>query len=83
MTKELKDTTVRLSGELQITQQKLDRFHPELQSLQVEFQNADMRNSLLQIELSKKNEEIQDLEGRLHAFTSLAMASSSVEELAA
>lgn len=80
LSKELQDTKVRLSGELQTTQQKLDRFHPELQSLQDELQNAEFQNNLLEIELSKKNGEIQTLEGRLHAFTSLDMASASVKE---
>jgi hypothetical protein len=32
------------------------------------------------MELSKKNEEIETLEGRLSAYTSLASASLSVEE---
>lgn len=80
LTKELQDTKARLSSELQDTQQKLDRFHPELQSLQDELQNAEMQNSLLEIELTKKNKEIQDLEDRLQAFTSLAMASMPAKE---
>lgn len=80
LTKELQDTKVRLSGELQDIQQKLDRFHPELQSLQDELQNAELQNNLLDIELSNKNEEIKNLEGRLLAYTSLASASLSKEE---
>jgi chromosome segregation ATPase len=80
LTKELQDTKVRLARELQDTQQKLDRFHPELQSLQDEFQNAELQNNLLEMELSKKNEEIKTLEDRLSAYTSLASASLSVEE---
>jgi chromosome segregation ATPase len=80
LTKELQDTKVRLARELQDTQQKLDRFHPELQSLQDELQNAELQNNLLEMELSKKNEEIKTLEDRLGAYTSLASASLSVEE---
>ena len=79
-TKELQDTKVRLTRELQDTQQKLDRFHPELQSLQDELQNAELQNNLLEMELSKKNEEIKTLEDSLSAYTSLASASSSVGE---
>ena len=77
---ELQDTKVRLERELQDTQQKLDRFHPELQSLQDELQNAELQNNLLEMELSKKNEEIKTLEDSLSAYTSLASASSSVGE---
>ena len=78
--KELQDTKVRLERELQDTQQKLDRFHPELQSLQDELQNAELQNNLLEMDLSKKNEEIKTLEDSLSAYTSLAPASSSVGE---
>ena len=80
LTKELQDTKVRLARELQDTQQKLDRFHPELQSLQAELQNAELQNNLLEMDLSKKNEEIKILKDRLGAYTSLASASLSVEE---
>jgi chromosome segregation ATPase len=80
LTKELQDTKVRLARELQETQQKLDRFHPELQSLQDELQNAELQNNLLEMELSKKNEEIKTLEDSLSVYTSLPLASLSVEE---
>ncbi len=80
LTKELQDTKVRLARELQDTQQKLDQFHPELQSLQAELQNAELQNNLLEMDLSKKNEEIKTLEGRLSNYTSLASASSPIEE---
>ena len=80
LTKELQDTKVRLARELQDTQQKLDRFHPELQSLQDEIQNAEFQNNLLEMELSKKNEEIKTLEDRLSDYTSLASASLPIEE---
>jgi chromosome segregation ATPase len=80
LTKELQDTKARLSGELQDTQHKLARFHPELQSLQDELQNAELQNNLLDMELTKKNEEIKSLENRLRTYTSLASASFPVEE---
>ena len=80
LTKELQETKARLSGELQNTQQKLDRFHPEMQSLQDELQNAELQNNLLEIELSKKNEELKALEDRLQAFTSLALAELPAEK---
>jgi len=80
LTKELQDTKSRLSGELQDTQQKLDRFHPELQSLQDELQNAELQNNFLEMEVSKKNEEIKNLEGRLSAYTSLASTSLPEEK---
>ena len=80
LTKELKNTKARLSGELQDAQQKLDRFHPELQSLQDELQNAELQNNLLDMELAKKNEEIKSLESRLRSYTSLASISSPMEE---
>ena len=78
--RELQETTDRCAGELQATQQKLDRFHPELQTLQNECQNAELQNNLLEIELSKKDEEIKTLEDRLSTYTSLATASFPVEE---
>jgi len=80
LTKELQDTKVRLARELQDTQQKLDHFHPELQSLQADLQNAELQNNLLEMELSKKNEEIKTLEARLNDYTSLASASLPIEE---
>ncbi len=80
LTKELEDTKARLTDQLQETQHKLDGFHPEFQSLQDDLQNAEMQNNLLDIELTKKNEEIQTLEARLHAFTSLALASIPAEK---
>ncbi len=80
LTKELQETKARLTDQLQETQHKLDGYHPELQSLQDDLQNAEMQNNLLEIELTKKNEEIQTLEARLHAFTSLALSSMSAEK---
>lgn len=80
LTKELQDTKIRLSGELQRTQEKLDRFHPELQSLQDELQNSELKNNLLEMKVSKKDEEIKSLEARLRTYTSLDSVSLSVEE---
>ena len=77
---ELQETKDRYAGELQETQQKLDRFHPELQTLQNEFQNAELQNNLLEIELSKKDEEIKILEDRLTSYTSLPLSSLPVQE---
>ncbi|MDH5427831.1 MAG: hypothetical protein OEZ57_01110 [Nitrospirota bacterium] len=80
LTKELHDTKIRLSGELQRTQEKLDRFHPELQSLQDELQNAELKNNLLEMKVLKKDEELKSLEARLRTYTSLDSAALSVEE---
>ena len=80
LTKEFQSTKARLSSELEDTQQKLDGFHPELQSLQDELRNAELQNNFLEMELSKKNEEIKHLESRLSAYTSLVSASLPVEE---
>jgi chromosome segregation ATPase len=79
LTKELQDTKIRLSAELQRTQEKLDRFHPELQSLQDELQNSELKNNLLEMKVSQKDEEIKSLEARLRAYTSLDSVSLSVE----
>lgn len=80
LTQTLQETKAQLSKELQETQIKLDRYHPELQSLQDELQNSELQINLLQIDLAKKNEEIQALESKLQAFTSLALASVPAEE---
>ena len=80
LARELQETKTQLSGKLQDTQQKLDRFHPELQSLQDELQDAEIQNNLLNIELTKKNQEIKNLEERLNSYTSLALPPSSIEE---
>lgn len=77
---ELQETKDRYAGELQETQQKLARFHPELRSLQDDLQNAEFQNNLLEIELSKKDEEIKILEDRLTSYTSLALASLPIQE---
>lgn len=80
LTKELQETKARLTDQLQETQHKLDGYHPELQSLQDDLQNAELQNNLLEIELTKKNEEIQTLEARLDAFTSLALPAMPAEK---
>ncbi len=80
LTKEFQETKTRLSSELQITQQKLDRFHPELQSLQDELQNAELQNNLLEMELSKKTEAIVNLKNRLSSYTSLTLGSQPAQE---
>lgn len=68
---DLESTKEQLLRELQQTQKKLDHFHPELQSLQDELQNAEVQNTLLTMELAKKDEEIKTLETRLNEYTSL------------
>lgn len=78
--RELQETKDRYAGELQETQQKLDRFHPELRSLQDDLQNVELQNNLLEIELSKKDEEIKILEDRLTSYTSLPLPSLPVQE---
>jgi chromosome segregation ATPase len=79
-TKELQEMKAQLTGQLLETQDKLDRFHPELQSLKNELRNGELQNQILDIELHKKNKEIKDLEDRLSAYTSLPSSSSPVEE---
>jgi DNA repair exonuclease SbcCD ATPase subunit len=79
-TKELQEMKAQLTGQLLETQDKLDRFHPELQSLKNELRNGELQNQILDIELLKKNKEIKDLEDRLSAYTSLPSSSSPVEE---
>ncbi len=78
--KDLQDSNERLSQQLKETREKLDRFHPELQSLQDELQNAEMKNNLLDVELAKKDEAIQRLESRLSEYTSLIPPRIEVEE---
>ena len=68
---DLESTKEQLLRELQQTQKKLDQFHPELQSLQDELQNAEVQNNLLTMELTKKDAEIKTLETRLSEYTSL------------
>ena len=68
---DLESTKEQLLRELQQTQKKLDQFHPELQSLQDELQNAEVQNNLLTMELTKKDAEIKILETRLSEYTSL------------
>ena len=80
LTKELQETHDRLLRELQATQQKLDRFHPELQSLQDDLQHAEMQTHLLAVELSQKDEIIESLKSRLSEYTSLLPSSMAVEE---
>ena len=80
LTKELQKMKAQLTGQLLETQHKLDRFHPELQSLQNELRNGELQNQILDMELLKKNKEINDQEDRLSAYTSLPSSSSPVEE---
>jgi|GEM_PF-1557007 len=80
LTKELQEMKAQLTGQLLETQHKLDRFHPELQSLQNELRNEELQNQILDMELLKKNKEIKDLEDRLSAYTSLPSSSPPVEE---
>ncbi len=78
--RELQEMKDRFAGKLQETQQKLDRFHPELQTLQDDLQNVEFQNNLLEMELLKKDEEIKTLEDSLSAYTSLVSVSLPVEE---
>ncbi len=76
----LQETNDRLSQELKEVRQKLDRFHPGLQSLQDELQNAEMQTNLLDMELTKKDEAIKKLQSRLSEYTSLIPTSVSLED---
>ncbi len=72
LNKELQETNAKLTGQLLEVKKLLDGFHPELQSLQDELGNMELQNQLLNNELSKKNDEVKDLEDRLRVYTSLA-----------
>ena len=76
LTHELQETTTRLSGQLQERQLRLDQFHPEFQSLQDELQNAELPIKVLEMERSKKDEEIQKLEEQLNSYTSLTSSTA-------
>ncbi len=75
---DLESTKDQLLRELQNTRQKLDHFHPEMQSLQDELQNSEVQNNILTMELTKKEEAIKALENRLSEYTSLISAGQQV-----
>ena len=77
--KELLDTKTRLTHESQETQQKLERFDAELQTLQDEFQNVELQKHFIGQRAVKENEEIKNFEDRLSVYTSLAATSLPVE----
>ena len=77
---DLESTKDQLLRELQNTRQKLDHFHPEMQSLQDELQNAEVQNNILTMELTKKEEAMKALENRLSEYTSLISAGQQVGE---
>jgi chromosome segregation ATPase len=77
---DLESTKDQLLRELQNTRQKLDHFHPEMQSLQDELQNSEVQNNILTMELTKKEEAIKALENRLSEYTSLISAGQQVGE---
>jgi len=75
---DLESTKDQLLRELQNTRQKLDHFHPEMQSLQDELQNSEVQNNILTMELTKKEEAMKALENRLSEYTSLISAGQQV-----
>ena len=77
---DLESTKDQLLRELQNTRQKLDHFHPEMQSLQAELQNSEVQNNILTMELTKKEEAIKALENRLSEYTCLISAGQQVGE---
>jgi hypothetical protein len=70
----------KLERELQASKHKLDQVHPEILSLQNGLENAEVQNTLLAMDIEKKDAEIKKLELRLRDYTSLTSPSFQNEE---
>ena len=65
----VKEDRAQITRTLQDTQGRLDRYHPEMQTLHDQLEQAEVAMNTLTMEVSQKNEQIKQLEGRIENLT--------------
>ena len=61
----LNDNHNQVTQALTHTQEKLDRFHPDMQTLRDQLEQAEVEINTLSMDVSKKNGMIEELEQRI------------------
>ena len=80
LTQELQETKTQLAHGVPSGKENIDSLPPEFQSLKEQLHYAEFHNLLLEQEVSKQHDEIQELERSLETATSQASPSSPVDE---
>ena len=75
----IKDDRNQITQTLQDTQSRLDRFHPDMQTLRDQLERTEVELSMLSIECTKKDEDIQQLEGRIQELSKSKEESGSAD----
>jgi len=80
LTKELQDALAQLGLGIPSSQENIESLPPEFQHVKEKLKNVELHNQLLERELSKQLDEIQELESRLGNDESMVWSSAPVEE---
>ena len=75
----IKDDRNQITQTLQDTQGRLDRFHPDMQTLHDQLERTEVELNMLSIESTKKDEEIQQLENRIQELSKPKEESGSAD----
>ncbi len=77
LTQELHEALAQLAHRVPSGEESIDSLSPEVQNLKEQLKHAELHNQLLEQEVSKQHDEIQELERSLETNTSETIASSS------
>ena len=75
----IKDDRDQVTQTLQVTQGKLDRFYPDMQTLRDQLEHTEVEVNTLSMEVAQKNRDIQQLEDRIQELTKPQEKNDSIE----